>query len=211
MSSNDTCWLYLVRHAATANNLKRPPRLQGRRCDPGLSDQGLEEAARTGAFLAGVRIDRVCSSPLLRARQTAEAIAGPHRLPVHVVEDLTEADVGAWEGRAWDEIERDDPEAYRAFMADASVHPYRDGETVRGVLDRAGPALERLVAENLGRRIVVVAHNVVNRAYLSHRLGIPLAKFRSVPQDNGGVNLLRFRQGRCKVVTINGLFHLDAE
>jgi broad specificity phosphatase PhoE len=211
MLSTDTCWLYLVRHAATANNLERPPRLQGRRMDPGLSEQGLSEARRTGEFLAGVRVDYVFSSPLLRARQTAEAIAAPHRLPVRIVEDLTEVDVGAWEGRAWDEIERDDPEAYRAFMSDASVHPYRDGETVRGVLDRVGPALERLAVENLGHRIVVVAHNVVNRAYLSHLLGLPLAQYRSVPQDNGGVNLLRFYRGTCKVVTINGRFHLDAE
>ena len=50
-----------------------PPRLQGRRTDPGLSDEGWKQARQTGQFLAQIPLDAVCSSPLIRARQTAEA------------------------------------------------------------------------------------------------------------------------------------------
>jgi len=207
----DTCWLYLVRHGATANNRAKPPRLQGRRTDPPLSEEGLAQARQTGRFLADSPPDAVFSSPLLRARQTAEAIAEPHGLAVAVVDDLIEVDVGEWEGRAWDEIERTDPEAYRGFMTDATIHPYLGGENLVTVLARAKPAFERLMEENLGRRIVAVAHNVVNRAYLTELVGMPLARYRSIPQDNCGLNLLRYRRGRVKAVTINGVFHLDAE
>ncbi len=203
-----TCWLYLIRHAATDNNRAKPPRLQGRRTDPGLSDEGLEQAQRTGRFLADVPLDAVYSSPLSRARQTAQAVADPHNLSVQEVPDLIEVDVGDWEGRAWDEIERDNPEAYRNFMTDASVHPYLGGETISVVLDRAGPALEKLMADNLGRSIAAVAHNVVNRTYLAQLLGIPVAKYRSVPQDNCGISLLRYRGGKVKLVTLNGVYHL---
>ena len=119
----DTCWLYLVRHGATANNRARPPRVQGRRTDPGLSPVGRRQAEQTGRALAGLPLKRVYSSPLLRARETALAIAGPHGLSVEVVDDLVEVDVGQWEGRNWDEIQRTDPEAYRLFMLDAGVHP----------------------------------------------------------------------------------------
>ena len=94
----DTCWLYLVRHGATANNEARPPRLQGRRTDPALSDEGQEQSRETGRLLASQRIEAVYTSPLLRARQTARAIAEPHGLPVEVVDDLIEVDVGRWEG-----------------------------------------------------------------------------------------------------------------
>lgn len=203
-----TCWLYLVRHGATENNRARPPRLQGRRTDPPLSDEGLEQAQNTGRLLADCPIDAVYSSPLLRARQTAEAIAQPHGLEVQPVQGLIEVDVGDWEGRAWDEIERTDPEAYRAFMTDATVHPYLGGENLQTVLDRTAPTFEKLLAENLGRAIVAVAHNVVNRAYLAELLGLPLARYRWVPQDNCGVNLLRYRTGKVKVVTVNSVFHL---
>ena len=207
----DTCWLFLVRHGATDNNRAKPPRLQGRRTDPPLSDEGLAQARQTGIFLADSALDAVYSSPLLRARQTAEAIAEPHGLAVEMVEDLIEVDVGVWEGRDWDEIQRDDPEAYRGFMTDATVNPYLGGEDLTTVLARAKPAFERLMEENVGRLIVVVAHNVVNRAYLAELIGMPLARYRSIPQDNCGLTLLRYRRRRVKAVTINGVFHLDDE
>jgi broad specificity phosphatase PhoE len=204
----DTCWLYLVRHGATENNRADPPRLQGRRTDPPLSDEGREQARRTGEFLAGSALDAVYSSPLLRARQTARAIAEPHGLSTHIVKDLIEVDVGVWEGRSWDEIEKTDAEAYRAFMTDASVNPYLGGEHLQTVLARAAPAFQKLMQESVGRTIAVVAHNVVNRAYLAELMGMPLARYRSIPQDNCGVTLLRYRRARVKVVTINGVFHL---
>ena len=207
----DTCWLYLVRHGATANNRAKPPRLQGRRTDPPLSDEGLAQARQTGKFLADSPLGAVYSSPLLRARQTAEAIAEPHGLGVRPVDELIEVDVGQWEGRAWDEIERTDPEAYRAFMTDPAAHGYLGGESLQSVDARVVPAFKRLMADNLGRVVVIVAHNVVNRAYLADLMGIPLARYRTIPQDNCGVNLLRYRNGRTKAVSVNGVFHLNDE
>ena len=204
----DTCWLYLVRHGATANNRADPPRLQGRRTDPPLSDEGREQARQTGQFLAACGLDAVYSSPLLRARQTAQAIAKPHGLTAQIVDDLIEVDVGVWEGRSWEEIEKTDAEAYQAFMTDASVNPYLGGENLQTVLARAAPALEKLMQENLGRSIAVVAHNVVNRSYLTQLIGMPLPRYRSIPQDNCGVTLLRYHKARAKAVTINGVFHL---
>ena len=58
------------------------------------------------------------------------------------------------------------------------------------------------------RLITIVAHNVVNRAYLAQLMGMPLARYRSIPQDNCGVTLVRYRKARVKAVTINGVFHL---
>jgi broad specificity phosphatase PhoE len=200
--------MYLIRHGATANNDARPVRLQGRRTDPGLSEQGRDQAERTGRFLSRCPIDAVYSSPLRRARETAEAIARAHGLTVEIVDELIEVDVGDWEGRPWDEIERTDPEAYRLFMTDASVHPYLGGENLTTVRERSLPALMRLMAENPGRTIVAVAHNVVNRTCLAHWLGMPTRQYRSIPQDNCGVNLLRHRGGKVKLVTLNAVEHL---
>ncbi len=206
--TSETCWMYLVRHGATANNVEKPPRLQGRRTDPPLSEEGIDQARRTGAFLAETPIDRVFSSPLMRARQTAEAIAVRHGLEVELVDALVEVDVGVWETLAWNEIEQRYPEAYRAFLADSSVNPYLGGENMTTVLERSGPALRCILEENRGRHVAVVAHNVVNRAWLTQLLGMPLAGYRAVPQDNCGVNLLRYRSGNVKLVTLNGAFHL---
>jgi broad specificity phosphatase PhoE len=204
----DACWLYLVRHGATDNNCAIPPRLQGRRTDPPLSVAGREQARRTGLFLSKHRVDAVYSSPLLRARQTAEAIAEPHGLIVQQVPALTEVDVGVWEGRCWEEIAQSDPEAYHAFMSDPCAHPYLEGENLNSVQLRVAPAFQQLLADNLGRMIVVVAHNVVNRAYLAQLLHMPLGLYRGIPQDNCGLTLLCYRGGQIKPVTINEVFHL---
>lgn len=204
----DTCWLYLIRHAATDNNRVRPPRLQGRRTNPALSHEGHQQARETAAALAGEPLAAVYSSPLLRSRQTAEAIAAPHHLAVETVDELIEVDVGQWEGRSWEDVEREHPEAYRLFMTDAGVHPYLGGENLGIVQARVIPAMERLMADHLGCVIVAVAHNCVNRAYLASLLNLPLAKYRSVPQDNCGLNLLRYRGGKAKLVSLNWVAHL---
>ena len=207
----NVCWLYLIRHGATANNRARPPRLQGRRTDPELSDEGLAQAQATAELLSADPFDAVYASPLLRAMQTARAIAAPHGLSVEPIDDLMEVDVGIWEGQPWNLVEREHAEAYRLFMEDASVHPYLGGENMQTVHDRVVPAITKLLADNLGRRIAAIAHNCVNRSYLTHLLNTPLKNYRSIPQDNCGVNLIRYRDGNVRLVTVNAVGHLGEE
>lgn len=203
----DIAWLYLIRHGATASNLAVPPRLQGQRIDQPLCAEGHQQAQRAAEFLAALPLDVVYSSPLLRARQTAETIARPHRLAVQTVDALIEVDVGHWEGRTWTEIEQTDPEACRAFAANPETNPYLGGENLSDVLRRVAPAFERLMSQNVGRIGVAVAHSVVNRVYLAHVLGLPLARYRAIAQDNCAINLLSYRAGLIKAVTINASSH----
>jgi broad specificity phosphatase PhoE len=206
----DTCWFYLIRHGATEFNELRPPRLQGRRIDAALSETGRIQAARTAQLLAHVPLQGVYCSPLLRARQTAEAIAESHGLHVEVIDALTEVDVGAWEGRTWEEVERSDPAAYRLFLSGAPNPCYLEGESLGDVQARVVPAMERLMAANLGRCIAAVTHNVVNRCYLAQLLSVPLSAYRLIPQDNCNVNVLQYRNGSTRAVTINSVWHLNS-
>ena len=102
----NTCMMYLIRHGATLNNVAVPPVLQGRGSDPELSDEGQEQARRAGEFLKEYPIDAFYSSPLTRAKQTAEAITKPHGLNIQELEEIIECDVGSWENRDWEEIEK---------------------------------------------------------------------------------------------------------
>jgi len=209
--SDDTCIVYLIRHGATDNNIAVPPRLQGRRTDPGLSDPGRQQARRTAELLSKYTLGAVFTSPLRRARETAEIIAAPHGVRVEPDEAIIECDVGDWEGRSWEEIERAEPEAYRRFMDDPATHPYTGGESFGQTQERVVLAIERLMEAHLGERIVVVGHNIVNRTYLAWLLGIPTAKARIVSQDNCGVNVVRYRNGRMHLRTCNMALHLDEE
>lgn len=205
----DTCLIYLVRHGATENNLADPPILQGCHVDLGLSPNGRRQADRTAGLLREYPIAAVYSSPLQRARETAEIVASPHQLTIKLAAGIAEVDVGQWERRSWREIKQTEPEAYRRFRADPATHGYVGGENLTQVQQRVSAAMGGIMTENLGRRIIVVAHNVVNRVFLASLLYIPLAKARTLNQDNCGVNLIRHCQGETEVMSLNATFHLD--
>lgn len=85
--------LFLIRHGETLAN--REFRYIGSR-DDALSEKGEHQAAQLGTALAELPIAAVYSSPLQRARVTAEAIAAPHQLEVQLASELRESDYGAW-------------------------------------------------------------------------------------------------------------------
>jgi broad specificity phosphatase PhoE len=141
--------------------------------------------------------------------ETARAIADVRGIAVTPVQDLIECDVGEWEGLSWPDIEARDPIAFRRFMDDPASHPYQGGESLSDVAARAIPALQGLIHSHPGSTLVVVAHNVVNRAYLATLLGIPLSRARSLIQANCGLNLVRSANGRAELVTLNSTWHLS--
>lgn len=204
----DACLMLLIRHGATAFNLEQPPRLQGCESDGPLSQTGKQQAQRTSQLLQDHPIAAIYSSPLLRAKQTAQVIAADHDLDIQCVEPLREVNVGSWGGRKWNEIERDEPVAYRRFMSDSAKHGYVGGENLSQLAARVVPAMEEILASNLGRCIVVVAHSVVNRTYLAHLLGIPIGRAHRVTYDNCGVSIIQYRSGKTKLKAINSTFHL---
>lgn len=200
--------LYLVRHAATEANEKRPYILQGRGIDNPLSASGRAQAEAVGRFLSGMRLDAVYSSPLRRAADTAAEIARPHGLEVRPLAELIECHVGAWEGLNWDRIRAEYPEECAAFLADPWNSPYLRGESYHDVLTRVQPVFERLLAEHAGGAIAIVSHSVVNRAWLAHLLGVDPRGARDLRQMNACVNVIRRQGGEVRVLTLNAHFHV---
>lgn len=202
----DTCWLYLIRHGATTHNLSQPPILQGRTVDLSLSDVGRSQAEATARFLKGVQLATIYCSDLKRSRETAEIIAAGGKVTQR--RELCEVDVGGWENRSWGEIEQTEPEAYRLFHEDAGAHGYGGGENLSQVLERVRPVFDEILTSHLGCSVAVIGHNVVNRTYLAHVLGMPLSKARRMLQDNCCINVIRFSAGEAAVWTLNSTFHL---
>lgn len=201
--------LYLIRHGATEANLRRPYVLQGRRRDLPLSEIGRRQAEAVRQVLQERPIDFIFSSPLRRAMETAQLLAQPHLKPVQTVPDLTECDVGRWEGLSWDEIRQQDRQAWEAFEADPGMAPYAAGESFQQVQGRVVPAIEQLLRDHPEGSLIVVTHNIVGRVYVAHVLGLPISKARNIRQDNGGLTVISTAGGTTKVLTLNAVFHLD--
>lgn len=167
--------IILVRHAATAWSGIR----YCGRSDPPLSKAGQAQAVRLGATLGHVlpADALIISSPALRARTTAEAIAAAAGLgPIEVDERWREADVGIAEGRTFDELAGIAPELAAALAGGVLEIDWPDGETHGSLGQRVGAAWNALL--DRGRAAIVVTH----AGPLAHALAI--AHGRAIRADD---------------------------
>jgi broad specificity phosphatase PhoE len=201
--------LFLVRHGSTEPNERKPFVLQGCEIDGPLTELGREQSAAVGRALREFAIHAVYSSPMRRAFETATEIARHHGLPVETVPDLRECSVGRWEGKSWEAIRSEDAASHNAFFADPVNRPHPGGESYGDLLQRVGPAMRQILESNPGRNVVVVSHNMVNRAWLAEYIGIELRHARRLRQMNCCLNLLHHYQGATELVTLNSVLHLD--
>jgi broad specificity phosphatase PhoE len=150
--------LFLVRHGQSTHNAQA--RLQGQ-ADPPLSDAGRAEAKLLKPALPPFEPDRVVSSDLNRARETAELLGYPS---ARLDPRFREIDVGEWAGRPLSEFPAGSETAWRGGALKAP-----DGESWEELQARVGAALDELVDN--GGTWLVVCHGGVVRAALSHVTG----------------------------------------
>lgn len=200
--------IYLLRHGATALNREVPYRLQGQNLDPPLDELGIEQAEAASAALVGKPIVAAYGSTLRRSIETAGIVGRPHGLEPVALAALAEADLGRWEGLTWEEARRRDPAEHAAFLAHPGTTPYPGGESFRAVADRSLAALVEIAGRHPGGEVVVVGHNVVNRAVLAVLLGLDIERARGIRQANTGINLIRYELGNIEVETMNATLHL---
>ncbi len=189
--------IYLIRHAQPAYPGGKMMCL-GQKNDLPLSALGLAQAQCLGRHFEALPLEAVYTSPLLRARQTAQAVAGA-ACPVLVLPELIELDGGEWDGLTFDQLHERYP-AYFGKGRQASCPP--GGETDEQGLARAYAALAH-IANHTERCAAVVAHSGVNRILLCDLLGRPLHEKKRVPQDCGSINILEHRDGRWLVKDVN--------
>lgn len=181
--------IVLVRHGETAWNVDG--RHQGRSCDVGLSAAGRAQARALADRLAGQAWTRVASSPLKRARETAEIVLGGPDPRMILDPDLEEISHGAWEGLLASEVADRWPDLQRAWRERPDQVRLPGGETLAEVQARAWTALVRLT-EGLtcDETLLVVTHDGVNRVLLARVLGLPLARVWAFRQAPTALNLL---------------------
>jgi broad specificity phosphatase PhoE len=149
--------------------------------DPPLSERGRQQARVVGERLSADRIDAVYSSPLQRALETGREIARHHRIEPRIIHDLREVEV-------FRDIPADKPAA--EFLGQAlltgirermlrerkwDVYPY--SESSFEFRKRTVNAVEAIIAENEGKRVVIACHGGVINAYVGHIIGVEYDMF----------------------------------
>jgi broad specificity phosphatase PhoE len=134
----------LARHGETNDNLE-PVRFQGFSDTP-LNETGRHQADQLAERVAGDGFRSLWSSDLIRARATAEAVGARIGLSVTLDARLREANRGDWEGRLFIDVEREEPEAYAAWMRAGAEFRFPGGESLLDQQQRVAAALQDIHA-----------------------------------------------------------------
>lgn len=198
--------LCLVRHGETAWNTER--RLQGH-LDVALNEHGLRQATLTARALATEQFDVAYSSDLVRARLTAEIIAGDP-LQVSIEAGLRERHYGCFQGLTYTEAEARFPEDYARFLArDSGLAFSGGGESLQSFAHRIEQTLTKIVDAHRGQQILIVTHGGV--LDIIHRLttGSTLDAPRDFTIPNAALNWIERENEEWRLLSWGDQRHLD--
>ncbi|MFZ0889936.1 MAG: histidine phosphatase family protein [Candidatus Binataceae bacterium] len=189
----------LMRHGETEWN--RQGRVMGR--NPIELDQRGRAQVESALSLARmVKPDLIVTSPLVRARQSAEIIAsGLGGLEVIDEPQLEEVRYGSWEGMTFRELIAD--ESYLKYLEEPLANLTPGGESIHEVQRRGVEAVNRAIAANHGRRVLFVSHGDIIRTVLCHFMGLSLEHFRRIRIDNATFSAVEIADHFAEVKFLN--------
>ena len=197
----------LLRHGETALSAER--RFAGRGDIP-LTEEGLRQAAAAAERLAARGgIDVIVTSPLQRARQTAEAVARATGAPLQAEDGLAEIDFGKWEGLTFAEASERWPDELSSWMGNVDAAP-PGGESFAAAIHRVNAALDRLLAEHPFRTLLLVSHvSPIKIAACRAMLAPPATLFRIYLDVASLCEIAWFADGPAVVRSLNDTAHLS--
>jgi broad specificity phosphatase PhoE len=190
---------YLIRHGHTA---AIDHRLAGRAPGTVLTDEGRRQVERLVDGMRGVPLTAIVSSPLERARDTAEPIARDHGLAVTIVPELIEIDFGAWTGSTFAAIDADD--RWRRYNTARAITAPEGGELLIEAQARALRALLDLRDRHDAGHVAVVSHGDVIRGLLLYFLGMPVDFVHRLDIAPASVSIVDLSDERIRVLLVNG-------
>jgi probable phosphoglycerate mutase len=188
----------LVRHGQTDENVSG--RISGQGPVP-LNARGQEQARVVAEALAPLGVNYIFSSPLVRARQTAEFLAARLQQSIEEIPDLREVGYGDWEGKTFNEM-RTHPVAHQVFH-DPINATFPNGESLVGVQQRGIRVIEWVRNTYPQAIVTLVSHGDVIRTALAHYLGMPFNEYRRLDLDNGAISVLELFDGWIRVKALN--------
>ncbi len=195
-----TTRVVIVRHAQSSYNTER--RIQGRSDASVLTEQGREDARKVGAALRNLNFAAIYTSPLQRAKQTAEIIHDCFATapPLTATDKLLEIDLPLWEGLLVQEVKEKFPEDYHCWhnhpnelvMLVPQQQGTREHYPVLALYEQARQFWQEVLTRHSGETILIVGHNGINRALLGTALGMSPSRYHCLQQSNCGISVLNF-------------------
>lgn len=208
-----TTRVIIIRHGQSSYNTER--RVQGRSDVSVLTEKGRDDARKVGAALSNLTFAAIYTSPLQRAKQSAEVILDCLTTsPILQTSDkLMEIDLPLWEGMLLAEVQNKFPEDYRRWQQCPDelrmVVPQESGTRehfpVLALYEQARQFWQEILSRHAGETMLIVGHNGINRALISTALAISPSRYHSLQQSNCGISVLNFAGGLGQSVQLESM------
>ena len=191
--------LLLIRHGE--NDYLKRNKIPGRLPGIHLNTRGRQQAAELARTLSPLPIKALYSSPLERAVETAEPLSQSLGLEIQLRPDLTDTDVGAWEGRSWKVLGR--TRLWKVIQETPSQFQFPGGETFVQTQLRIVRTLDAIARAHTDELIAVVFHADPIKMAVAHYLGLPLDNFQQLTAHTGSVTILKMDGSFVKLLALN--------
>jgi len=216
-----TIRLVLVRHGLSSFNAKGL--IQGRTDDSLLTDEGYDQARKAGKALSKINFDKIYSSPLVRAAETAKTIKETFNNEQNIILDdnLLEVDLSEWSGLKIDEIKKKFPEIYPVWKNNPEnlILKRNDNKTykpIQELFDQANNFIGDILKNYLEKdnsNILIVGHNAILRCLILLLLGKPKQGFRKIRLENASFSILNisnhYKSFKTQIECLNQTSHLN--
>ncbi len=185
--------IFLARHGESDWNVEK--RFQGHSDRP-LTNRGREQAHALADLVASEEIDAVYTSPLSRARETAEIVAVRAGLEPIALPELREVDTGSWSGLSRVDVEARFPEGFARWRSGGSG--WEDGETYEEMAERVIGALRTIAEDHPDGRVLVISHGGPIRAIHAAAEGVAIDDYRRLKpvEPNARLSTVAVENGR---------------
>jgi phosphoserine phosphatase len=193
--------ILLVRHGHVEGI--EPERFRGR-ADIQLTAKGRAQAEHVARRIARAwRPQAIYTSPLKRCVATGAAIAQACSIEAGTLDSLNDLDYGTWQFRTFEEIQRDDPERFAAWLATPNLVRFPKGESLQDLAARTADTLRYILTQHPNDTVVLVTHDSVNRVMLLQFLDHGLSAYWRLEQEPCCLNEIDCVGATPRIIRIN--------
>jgi phosphoserine phosphatase len=206
----------IVRHGQSTYNIEK--RIQGRTDASTISEKGRNQACLAGKALTNIQFNAIYSSPLRRAKETADIIQSEltnnfgSAVP-QTSDKLLEIDLPLWETMFSADVKQKFAEDYRTWKERPHelrmLVPETEGTKkhfpVLALYEQAREFWQEILSRHQGQTILIVGHNGINRALISTALSISPSRYHCIQQSNCGISVLNFSGGLGQPVQLESM------
>ena len=193
--------IIFLRHGQAKNNTERI--LSGRTPGVPLTDKGITQAQQTAELLEDMNISAIYSSPIQRAKHTAEIVGKHNSIDVTIDDRLIELDMGKFTNVPYDEIFTSHGNVFMKFYNGELEIPHNGVDTFADVIKRVASIVEEVIEKHPDENVVLVTHMDPIKAMLSTIVDLSPTNLFELIIANASLNLFREKDRKFSLSGIN--------